>query len=217
MSRKNRQDWTAPIEARLRRNWVSIAASMIAIITSVFVIVAQSGALLQLTPSDSTAGGGTGDIYWSQVYGADGNFPTVNDCLSLSTKGALTLCHGTNGDGYGRPFSGTTYIRKLVCNSIESPTSDWSDAATFIDVAVYEMRGGDNEGVGTWEKNRIGSASLRFSTTFSALAGVSYTLEINEFTTLSDGVIGVSFFSMDAATSGGTATIDMACTVFGVE
>lgn len=152
---------------------------------------------LTLLPSDDTAGGGAGDIYWFMHFGSNATaWPSTDSCLRNAGGASHRPCStGAAPDSLNvKAYFGTPFIRYLAC----SPSVDhtlWGSAAT-LSISLYEVQGSDTEG--NLVQNKLGGA-ITFDQTDGA--GVAKRLIINTTTTLSGGQIQVRFSAVSAAPS----------------
>lgn len=149
-------------------------------------------------PSDDTAGGGSGDIYWFMHYGSNWTtWPDVNRCLSSQSGGGShrTCTSVTAPDSRNvKPYFGTPFVRYLACAPSEDHTA-WGSSAS-LSVAVFSVQGSDVES--NYVRTQVGD-SLAFDETDGV--GVTKRLTINAFAPISDAQIQIKFTAVGSAPS----------------
>ena len=154
------------------------------------MVVPSAYGRITLLPSDDTAGGGSGDIYWFMNFGgSSANWPNLNNCL-VSTGGGASYrqCASTDAPDHrnGTPYFGQVFVRYLVCTPMQAHTAWGSDAS--LSLAVYETQGSNGEG--NFVRRKLGG-DVTFDQTDGI--GVSDRVIINLTTTLSGGTLQVRF------------------------
>lgn len=172
----------------------TIAMSVAALMMSLAAISPHAYSRLTILPSDDTAGGGSGDIYWFMNFGSNQSaWPTLNNCLSSSGGvGSHRNCVSTSAPDArnGTIYFGQAFVRYLICSPMEDHLS-WGSAAD-LSLAVYEVQGSSESG-GTEDnfvRNKLGG-DVSFDETDGV--GVSKRVVINLPTTLSGGYLQVKF------------------------
>lgn len=181
---------------------------------TVFVLLllaAPAHSRITLLPSDDTAGGGAGDIYWFMNFGStQTTWPVTTQCLS--STGASTAhrtCAGTPDSRIGQQYFGTPFVRYLTCAPAEEHTL-WGTAAS-LSVAVFVYQGSDGES--NFVQTQVGG-SLSFDETEGT--AVSKRLTINSEVPITSGMIKIKFTDVGSQPS---APIDngLVCTIALVE
>ena len=175
------------------------------------MVVQTSHSRITLLPSDDTAGGGAGDIYWSQRYSSSASsFAVTTQCLRASGSGIFEQCFLSSDISplSSTPFTGNVFIMGADC-APNVDIVDWEDANAFIDLAIYEVKG--SAGSLPFERNQIGP-SLRFTKVDRTY--VSKPWVINDFTTVSNGMLQIGVSDRDPGT---TTTLDsgFSCVMWG--
>ena len=176
--------------------------NLLKVLCIMLLVVPVVSSRITLTPSDDTAGGGSGDIYWFMHFGSHAaTWPTTDSCLRTAGGGSSHRpCQfGAAPDSLNiKAYFGTPFVRYLACSPAQDHTL-WGSSAS-LSVALHETQGSNTEG--NQVQSQIGGA-LTFDETEGV--GVAKRLIINTRTTLSGGQFQVKFTAVGSAP---TAPID---------
>jgi len=183
----------------------ALIASLVAISPHAYSVA------FNLLPSDSLAGGGSGNIPFTMSFGGNSaNWPTTDSCLRSTGSGGYVTCAAfVSEDRIALPYTGQVFVRRMDC----APNFDhllWDATGTpSISISVFEMEGGGTGSV-AFDRNQIGGA-ITFLKTDEPM--VTRSLPINLPTTIENGSIQVKVSAIDA---GGTPSVQnnaFTCTV----
>ena len=167
--------------------------------------VSAAGTGTNFLPSDTATVGASSNIPFSVTgFGANqSGWPSTGDCLKTTTTGGYASCdaNGELSPFTVHPYIGQVYVRNLVC-SAEFDHEGWDDAASYIDIAVYEVEGLDGTTgplARAFARNQVGSAQLHYTNT--SPVGVSQVATINAPTTIANGKLQVAIKDQSVGTT----------------
>lgn len=160
------------------------------------MVLAPAAQSVVLIPTDNTAAGGAGDIYWFMHFGSNSSdWPDTTTCLGAQSGGGAhrIFCDATDGpeSRLGKTYSGQVFVRYIAC----TPTglhALWLSGS--LQLAVHEFSG--SFAGSDYVRKQIGG-TLTFDE--ADTIGVSQRLTINAPTTLENGNLQIKFTDVGAA------------------
>lgn len=171
---------------------------LVSFLVALMVLATPVQARLTLLPSDDTAGGGSGDIYWFMHFGSNQTtWPSIDSCLSSQGGGGSHRgCNATVAPDSRvyKTYFGTPFVRYLACSPSEDHTS-WGSSASLT-LAVFSVQGSNAEG--NYVRTQIGGG-LAFDETDGV--GITKRLTINASAPIADATIQIRFTVVGGAPS----------------